>query len=92
MRSLERRFHEEEMKFFQGADMISLSIDNDHGSEVGEYEHPTIGVDNCFPMSQKCENFEALGNMKTDPGMDMMSSGTPSLEQDGEENDSDNFF
>lgn len=93
MRSLQRQFHEEELKFLQGVDMVSLSIGNDQGSDLGDYEQRTAEGDSCFPTSQRAGNVESLGNLKTEiDAMDTVSSDTPSLEQEIDDNDSDNFF
>ncbi|MCO5552587.1 hypothetical protein L7F22_006100 [Adiantum nelumboides] len=91
MRSLQRRFHEEELKFLQGADMVSFLNENE-GSDIGDYEHRTAEFDKCYLAPQTWGSFQAVNSLKADGAMDFGSSGTPSLDQEGDDNESDNVF
>ncbi|MCO5554572.1 hypothetical protein L7F22_008102 [Adiantum nelumboides] len=91
MRSLQRRFHEEELKFLQGADMVSFLNENE-GSDIGDYEHRTAEFDKCYLEPQTWGSFQAVNSLKADGAMDFGSSGTPSLDQEGDDNESDNEF
>ncbi|KAH6559038.1 hypothetical protein KP509_1Z030900 [Ceratopteris richardii] len=41
MRSLQRQFHEEEVKILHGVDMVSFQVENDETSEIGDLEGQT---------------------------------------------------
>ncbi|KAI5080909.1 hypothetical protein GOP47_0004092 [Adiantum capillus-veneris] len=92
MRSLQRRFHEEELKFLQGAEMVSFSNENEQASELGDYEHRTAEFDKGYLAPQTLGSLQALSTIKADGAMDFVSSGTPSLDQEGDDDDSDNVF
>ncbi|MCO5612542.1 hypothetical protein L7F22_066810 [Adiantum nelumboides] len=91
MRSLQRRFHEEELKFLQGAEMVPLLNENE-GSDIGDYEHRSAEFDKCYLAPQTWGSFQPVSSLKVDGAMDFVSSGTPSLDQEGDDNESDNVF
>lgn len=81
------------MKILHGSEMAALSLENDHSSEIGDYGPTTFGSDNYFSISQRGNNFQCFGNAKAETDvMDNVSSGTPSLDQEIDGNDSDNNF